>query len=586
MNDKKKFDYAIEEVSKGYSVIPAAENDNIPNVVEWAQFQNRAMTKEELLPYWKENPNFNIAIVTGSISGISVVDVDGKLGTKSLKEHGIELPDTFVVETPRGWHYYYKYTHELKTASGVLPNVDIRSDGGVVIAPGSTRDGFQYHALNDLPVTELKSIPSHFITDQKSRFSAARYGDPNPLPDVIHEGARNETLFQFGVYLRGSAGVSHQHCLEVMELANESRCTPPLNSTELNKIVRSIYSTSIEPRQTLPALSGSDISEEEVDWLLLGRVAKRKLTVITGFAGVGKSFMCMSIMAALSTGGELPDYSNAPKMNSLILLGEDGAADTLKPRMEALGANHDRYFAIPLGIEKMDLRSNNFISQIAEYATKKSIGLIVIDPILSFTPGLDPRGEVQVREILGNLKWLGEETGSSIIAVSHKNKDRKQSNALHRISGSQAFGAVARSVLEVVEDENNPGQMLVNVLKNNLAKKPPPLGFCINEDETGSGVVEWLGELDDEESIRPLRKRNTPMKRRAIEFLERELSGGPIGKSNLEGMAHEVGITSSTLRKAREEMGLVVTREGNKEGSQGSGGTKWALPSTPTQNNT
>ena len=271
------------------------------------------------------------------------------------------------------------------------------------------------------------------------------------------------------------------------------------------------------------------------------------MTFITGFAGVGKSFVCMSIMAALSNGSELPDFSIAPKMKSVILLGEDGAADTLKPRMMMLGADEDNYFAMSIGVGlgaslSMDLGDDAFIPRLSQFIQQKEMGLLVIDPILSFTPHLDPRGEVQVRKVLGNLTVLAESTGCSIIAVSHKNKDRKQNNDLHRISGSQAFGAVARTVLEIIHDEHNDDKMILRVLKNNLAKKPAPLGFQVMEDENGEAVFEWLGELDEEISIRSLRKRNTPKIDRTIKFLERTLSAGPVSSSMIKSKAEREGI--------------------------------------------
>ena len=141
MEKGERFEYVRDAVKKGYSVMPAAENDNTPNVVKWTELQNRAMTIDELAPYWEKNPNYNIAIVTGKLSGITVIDVDGEKGLVSLNEEDIKLPDTYTVKTIRGWHKYYKYNGELETKTGILPGIDIRNDGGAVIAPGSTRGG-------------------------------------------------------------------------------------------------------------------------------------------------------------------------------------------------------------------------------------------------------------------------------------------------------------------------------------------------------------------------------------------------------------------------------------------------------------
>ena len=137
---------------------------------------------------------------------------------------------------------------------------------------------------------------------------------------------------------------------------------------------------------------------------------------------------------------------------------------------------------------------------------------------------------------------------------------------------------MARTVLEIIHDEHNDDKMILRVLKNNLAKKPAPLGFQVVEDENGEAVIEWLGELDEEISIRSLRKRNTPKIDRAIKFLERTLSAGPISSKTVKSLAEQEGIKDGTLRKARETLDVEVTREGNGDGLQGSAGTRWTLP--------
>jgi hypothetical protein len=133
-------------------------------------------------------------------------------------------------------------------------------------------------------------------------------------------------------------------------------------------------------------------------------------------------------------------------------------------------------------------------------------------------------------------------------------------------------------VLEIIHDEHNDDKMILRVLKNNLAKKPAPLGFQVVEDENGEAVIEWQGELDEELSITPLKKRNTPKIDRTIEFLERTLANGPVSSSSIKISAQKENIKEATLRKAREKLQVEVIREGNEDGLQGSAGTSWTLP--------
>ncbi|TYL92730.1 hypothetical protein FXB40_23860 [Bradyrhizobium rifense] len=130
--------------------------------------------------WWTESPDANIGIATGQISNLVVVDVDGKEGKKSLaqlfKKHG-KLPRTPKVTTGNGVHYY------LRPGDKSVPNsvgrlgkgIDIRGDGGYVVAPGSVhRSGKLYkffpgRDLNDIEIARIpKSLRKAILTREPS----------------------------------------------------------------------------------------------------------------------------------------------------------------------------------------------------------------------------------------------------------------------------------------------------------------------------------------------------------------------------------------------------------------------------------
>lgn len=119
-----------------FSVIPAGD-DKRP-LVAWREFQFRLASEDELQGWWVRWPGANIGIVTGKISGITVIDCDSANAVAWIEE---QLPDSFlcpIVSTPRGGrHYWLGYTPELRTGAHVLPGIDIRNDGGYVLAPPS-----------------------------------------------------------------------------------------------------------------------------------------------------------------------------------------------------------------------------------------------------------------------------------------------------------------------------------------------------------------------------------------------------------------------------------------------------------------
>jgi putative DNA primase/helicase len=115
----------------------------------WEQYQHRFPTASEIDTWAREFPTSNVAIVTGFISQIIVVEYDGPIGKNSLRE--FHLPETVTAISKQGHHYYFRHPGErVKNGINILPKVDIRGDGGYIVAPGSIHpSGFQYAWLRD-----------------------------------------------------------------------------------------------------------------------------------------------------------------------------------------------------------------------------------------------------------------------------------------------------------------------------------------------------------------------------------------------------------------------------------------------------
>lgn len=128
-------------LNRGWSVIPIRAGSKLPQIV-WAPYQERLATDEELEDWCERWPAMNLAIVTGRISDLTVMDVDPDKGGMESLTHirtlGITLPPTRIAQTPHaGFHYYFKYTKGVPTGTDVLPGIDVRSEGGYVLVPPS-----------------------------------------------------------------------------------------------------------------------------------------------------------------------------------------------------------------------------------------------------------------------------------------------------------------------------------------------------------------------------------------------------------------------------------------------------------------
>lgn len=136
-------DAALGYMEQGFSVIPVAKNKK-PAISSWAPYQKERADSRQIIRWWNNNPNANIGIVTGKISGITVIDTDSRQATENLSNQLNGIAPA-IANTPRGGsHFYFSYSPALHTCSGVLPDTDIRNDGGYIIAPPSQNGQGKY----------------------------------------------------------------------------------------------------------------------------------------------------------------------------------------------------------------------------------------------------------------------------------------------------------------------------------------------------------------------------------------------------------------------------------------------------------
>ena len=140
----------------GMKIFPCRSNEKAPLITGWQE--KASSSKEVVAAWWDKFPDANIGLLTGKKANLVVVDVDvkkGARGMESLKQLQDECGklDTRMVHTPSGGlHYYFSYPQgvdTLKNRANLMPGIDIRADGGLVIAPGSSIDGNDYEFADD-----------------------------------------------------------------------------------------------------------------------------------------------------------------------------------------------------------------------------------------------------------------------------------------------------------------------------------------------------------------------------------------------------------------------------------------------------
>ena len=239
------YDAAIEYAKKGFAVFPLKYRDKVPLIRNGCK--DATTDAAQIKAWWQKYPNANIGLATGSVSqNVFVIDLDidedrGIDGYHSLedwqREHG-DFPETWTAITGRGgYHLYYRGNGKIKNRAGIIDGVDIRGNGGYVVAPPSIhKNGNRYeweYSPDEFEIAKADNNVEYFLShdDQKQ-------GASFTMPNIVAAGQRNQMLFRFACMMQAK-GASDQSVFAATMAENESSCSPPLTEQEVRIIVSS-----------------------------------------------------------------------------------------------------------------------------------------------------------------------------------------------------------------------------------------------------------------------------------------------------------------------------------------------------------
>ena len=239
------YDAAIEYAKKGFAVFPLKYRDKVPLTRNGCK--DATTDAAQIKAWWQKYPNANIGLATGSVSqNVFVIDLDidedcGIDGYHSLedwqREHG-DFPKTWTAITGRGgYHLYYRGNGKIKNRAGIIDGVDIRGNGGYVVAPPSIhKNGNRYeweYSPDEFEIAKADNNVEYFLNhdDQKQ-------GTTFTMPNIVAAGQRNQMLFRFACMMQAK-GASDQSVFAATMAENESSCSPPLTEQEVRIIVSS-----------------------------------------------------------------------------------------------------------------------------------------------------------------------------------------------------------------------------------------------------------------------------------------------------------------------------------------------------------
>jgi len=261
----------------------------------------------------------------------------------------------------------------------------------------------------------------------------------------------------------------------------------------------------------------SDVTPRPVDWLWPRRIPAGRITVLSGPPGDGKSFLALDMAARVSAGKPWPDRSPCPAASVLIVAAEDDLADTIRPRLEAMGADLSRIQLMP-SVKRFYMASKdwqeipfNLADTHCLELALRSLGdcrLIIIDPISSFLSRVSnlPRSADDLEPFAAGSVWTGRHdlAAQPLLAPTLRLAHRHSAAILLIARGRQSRGqfrseipldrrvspGIAHAVWHIARDPDDPQRRLFVPGKCSLCAPPPGLAFRIASGDAGP-TIQW-----------------------------------------------------------------------------------------------
>ena len=339
-------------------------------------------------------------------------------------------------------------------------------------------------------------------------------------------------------------------------------------------------------------ICAADVTPKPIDWIWNGWLARGKIHLIAGRPNAGKTTIALAFASTISCGGRWPDGTRAQGGSVVMWSGEDDIDDTLRPRLEAMGANlRNVYFVngVPEGEKKRPFNPAYDMDNLAVAVRNLgNVSMIIVDPIVSAIAG-DGHKANEVRISLQPLVDLGRDNGCAVLGVCHFTKGTRGTDLVDRVSGSGAMAALARVLMAATKHKDgNTDEHLSRLLvraKSNIGPDGGGFDYDIRESplESDSTIrttgVHWGKGLIDGEArhlFDAAETEDTPTDvgpiGEAMVFLRYYLKDGVQPARNILDEAKRRGISKNTLYRAKDKVGINTEKDPSF-----SGGWNWRL---------
>lgn len=558
---------ALRYLERGWNVIPVTK-DKLPHLPTWKEYQRHMVTEREVRDWWGRWPNAGIAVLTGQISGIVVVDAEDAEGLRSVKPY---LTSKTLTATTGGGgkHYYFKHPGVIVPCTvRFLPETDSRGDAGYVVVPPSTHRSGRRYRWED-PKAQIAPIPPRLLQEIQRGGQSRKLEAEDWAQDIAHGERDRELTRRAGRLLQ--AGMSPAECLSVISVINTTHCKPPLEDKQVRKIVQSIGGREAAKRKNAAQAAAARFtvltqremlrrySEDETQWMVTGWLPEASCGLLVAPPGNYKTWILTALAYSVATGrpflGQYPVAGRGP----VLFIQQEDPWGMLQSRLACMfeqlkpaGSGKGPYELDCRFVKELDeIPIYWYTDRRLSFADTKALAgmeqkivelrprLIMIDPLYTAVDTKDYMAEGAQRMLA--LKLMRDKYGCSFVIAHHTTVSGSASADRSSIWGSQFLNAWLEFGWRLPEG-NEKGNVVIRHFKSCEDPKRIHVKF---------GITDWSFDVKIDEKF----------SESVSERIEEAILNG--GRFNTErAVAKAVGCGSSAVHKAVKKLGLEKDNEG------------------------
>ena len=467
-------DSALKYINKGLSIIPL--KGKVPLVAEWKQHQSRIPTELEVAAWYRRWPDAGIGVICGAISNnLAVFDIDDLSFIARLLDSLDDLPTLAVMTASGRLHLYLRESRgNSRNERWDGPNghiADLKAEGGYVVAPPSIIGEARYRPINNKEILTVPSAREWIVKFfEQWNVEIVKETDREKKYEVLKQrklgiGERDDVFFRYACKL-WHEGWAKEELMAILLSLNKTRCVPPMEDAQVEKIVDSAssYSRDANPviedlRGLFPIYPGNMLKPLPKSFVIDGIVPEGYITLIYGDGGHGKSWLTTAIAIHVAIGE--PIFLRGVRQTNVLYL--DWELDPDEFTLRAYRVSEGLGMSTPpkkgLCYMRMEQPLSHVLPAIKSFIVENKIGLLFIDS-LGMAGVRDINSPANAIEFFEKLRSLN----TTIIAVDHQSKLQKdQAYSTQTPIGTVYKFNLSRSVLQMQKTGWKSGQLDVKL---------------------------------------------------------------------------------------------------------------------------